>query len=389
MVKRMYFFKDGFCFEYDPRPETDRLVRKTAIGTRFKGLKPPFTDRIDAAVNWGNGFIHLFKDSHYWKYDALRNRVTTAAPRAIAEGWPELPRRFTQKIDAAFNAGNGKAYFFSGKEYLRYHIQNSAVDVPDPGTPGYPRKIADTHGWRGLPGDFARGIDAAVNAGNGKLYFFKGPQYVRVTFESRSVDADYPLDIEPLWPGLPSALDAGVEWIHAGSATIEVTVDPNCKTLRQPDGSIDLEKRFIVEARLSPGDYPALCGCAEYRQFVRGVHKVNGHRVRNPLPDPANPGNEIEMRPRPGPGDTGDNFLEDGSRGPVKHYGHRNDGVDLQGIYDQPDQRSGCQYIAVDNPGITIPPGGHGSFDLDFRGVVIDVCADDEVLAQKLWTVNC
>lgn len=389
MVKRMYFFKDGSCFEYDPRPHTDRVVRKTAIGTRFKGLRAPFTDRLDAAVNWGNGFIHLFKGDHYWKYDALRDRVDTADPRTIAEGWPELPEQFTQKINAAFNAGNGRAYFFSGKEYLRYHIQNEVVDAPDPGTPAYPRKIADPHGWRGLPGEFAKGLDAAVNAGNGKLYFFKGPQYVRVTFESRSVDADYPLDIEPLWPGLPSAIDAGVEWIHAGSAAIEVTVDANCKTIPQPNGNTDLEKRFIVEGRLRPGDYPAICGCAEYRQFVRGAHLINGQRVRTPLPDPENPGREIEMLPRPAPGAKEDNFREDGGRGPVKRYGHRNAGIDLLGIYDQPDQRSGCNYIAVDAPGVTMRPGEHGSLDLDFRGVVIDVCADNEVLALKEWTVSC
>src|SRR5262249_35831446 len=159
---------------YDPRAGIDKVVNgPKSIESRLRGLKPPFTSGIDAAVNWGDGNLYLFKGAQYWKYDILLDRATTADPVAIAGGWTYFPAEFKAGIAAAFNAGEGRAYFFKGGRYLRYHIRDGKVDRPDPGTAPYPRAIAGPNGWHGLPPDFALGIDAAVNAGNGKTYFFK------------------------------------------------------------------------------------------------------------------------------------------------------------------------------------------------------------------------
>ena len=61
---------------------------------------------------------------------------------------------------------------------------------------GYPLAIAAT--WRGLPPEFAAGIDAAINGEGsfaGKAYLFKGDQYVRYDWAKDHMDAGYPLPI--------------------------------------------------------------------------------------------------------------------------------------------------------------------------------------------------
>jgi hypothetical protein len=392
MVKRIYFFKDGLCFQFDPRQGTDRVVKgPTPIGTRFEGLNASFASKIDAAVNWGDGFVYLFKDDEYWKYDALRDRADTPAPRKIADGWSTFPSAFAAGIDAAFNSGEGKAYFFKGDQYLRYNIDTDAVDAPDPGTAPYPRKISDPNGWRGLPASFNAGIDAAVNGGDGKLYFFKDTQYVRLTFASRSVDQidpPYPYAISPNWAGLPPTLDAGVEWIQAGSATLDITLAPLCqKVIGESRLEAAIGRAFKMTGHFASTGYPSICGCAEYRQFVRGSLVIAGRPVTLHLPNPAG-GPAIQMLPRPAPGAADDNFREDGNK-LGQPYGHRNAGVNPIDTYDQPDRRTGCRYFALDAPNVHGMIGQSASIDVDFRGVIIDVHADNEVLVERTWTVTC
>jgi len=394
MVKRMYFFKDGFCFEYDPRAGADRVVKgPTAIATRLKGLNATFAGKIDAALNLGDGFIFLFSGDECWKYDALTDRVETPTPQKIAARFPTLPATFKTGIDAALNSGNGNAYFFKAAEYVRYHLKNDRVDAPDPGTSPYPRKIGDPNGWHGLPLSFQAGIDAAVFAGDGKIYFFKDTEYVRLTFSSRTVDVispPYPLTIDPLWPGLPATVDAGVEWIQAGTATLDITLNPTgCQKVTGPS-ILDaaLGQAFTMTASFASTGHPSVCGCAEYRQFVRGEFVLNGQRLEQMLPNP-NGGPAIRLLPRPAPGAANDHFREDGSKGKAPFYGHRKDPPDPIGKYDNPDQRSGCQYTGIDSPILSGQVSNSVTIDLDFRGVIIDVSAGNEVLLKKEWQIFC
>jgi hypothetical protein len=393
MVKRIYFFKGAFYFEYDPRPGTDRVIKgPIAIATRFKGLNSDFASGIKAAVNWGDGFVYLFRGDEYWKYDALSDHVDTPKPRKISDGWPTFPASFQAGIDAAFNSGTGKAYFFKGNNYLRYNIDQDRVDDPDPGTLPYPREIADANGWHGLTPSFESGIDAAAFGGDGKIYFFKDLEYVRINFATRSVDVidpPYPLSIGTMWSGLPPTIDAAVEWIQAGSATLEIDFPFICqKVVNTPAiGDAALGRIFKIKADFAATGHPSVCGSAEYRQFVQGSHFLDGQRVSETLQDPAG-GPPIPLPPRPAPG-APDNFAEDGSKGKARFYGHRNGPPDPNGKYDQSDQRSGCRYRASDTPLVSGRIGQSASVDLDFRGVIIDVNADHEVLVEKRWSVSC
>jgi hypothetical protein len=121
-----------------------------------------------------------------------------------------------ERLEAVIGSGNspqkwwnGKVYFFRGAQYVRYDIAADKVDA------GYPLPIAGH--WPGLSeAGFSDGIDAAVQWWNGKVYFFRGAQYVRYDIATDKVDAGYPLPIAGQWPGMSeagfgNAIDAVVE----------------------------------------------------------------------------------------------------------------------------------------------------------------------------------
>ena len=148
---------------------------------------------------WGGGKAYFFKGKQYLRYDVVADHVDPGYPRPIAGNWPGM---WPEKIDAAICwPGNGKAYFFKGDQYLRYDIAADKTDA------GYPRPIAGN--WPGFPADFAAGVQAAAVWNNGKAYFFKGSQYLRYDIAADKVDAGYPKPIAGNWPGFwPGGLDA-------------------------------------------------------------------------------------------------------------------------------------------------------------------------------------
>jgi hypothetical protein len=99
------------------------------------------------------------------------------------------------RIDAAIDGQSqyaGKAYFFEGDQYIRYDWATDKVD------PGYPKSIAE---WN-LPGGFTGGFDTVLNGGgpySGKVYFFKGDQYVRYDWAADKADPGYPKLISGNW----------------------------------------------------------------------------------------------------------------------------------------------------------------------------------------------
>ncbi|MGH3971720.1 MAG: hemopexin repeat-containing protein, partial [Pseudonocardiaceae bacterium] len=94
--------------------------------------------------------------------------------------------------------GNGKVYFFRGDRYVRFTVAAAKVDD------GYPLPIAGN--WKGFSeAGFSDGVDAAVNWGNGKVYFFRGDRYVRFTVAAAKVDDGYPLPIAGNWKGFSEA----------------------------------------------------------------------------------------------------------------------------------------------------------------------------------------
>ena len=121
------------------------------------------------------------------------DRADPGYPKPITQQtWPGMI--WTDGIDAAVNWGNGKIYFFKGGQYIRYDIEDDSADS------GFPRSI-NQQTWPGLI--WTDGFDDVVNWGNGKVYFFKGSEYIRYDIVNDKADIDYPKKIDgSSWPGL-------------------------------------------------------------------------------------------------------------------------------------------------------------------------------------------
>ena len=126
--------------------------------------------------------------------------------RGAAEptNWPCAGRCF----DAAWISNKGGAYFLKGDQFWRYDIISNRVDRGEFWDAElkvtafvYPRPMKL---WSGLPQSWSNGIKAALNGGDGKVFWFKGREYVRLDIATGKVDAG-PRPIASQWPALPPA----------------------------------------------------------------------------------------------------------------------------------------------------------------------------------------
>src|SRR5262245_61621054 len=274
-VRTAYFFRGRKYVRYDVDPATGAEsvnlgVYPRDVSAAWTAMPESFRTGIDAVVSWPDGFVYFFKGSKYVRWDATNDTVDAAIyPRDIREGWRAFPASFAAGIDAAINWGDGRAFFFKGAKYIRYDIGDDTVDPAI-----YPRDISD--GWSDFPAAFAAGVDAAVNWGNGSAYFFKGGQYLNYDIGGDKVRPGYPLPVtEPgKWPALVAAGFAGpyddvIEWPQADveSATIPANLVP-CVKSSLPTvscGGTFEMKALFVDAN------PSVPACGEYRQYVRGT----------------------------------------------------------------------------------------------------------------------
>ncbi len=218
---KAYFFKDTQYVRYNW--ETDRVDANYPAAITLWNLPANFTNGIDATLNGQGkyaGKAYFFKDDQYVRYDWGTDRPDANISTPLT-AW-NLPANFATGIDAALNGQGkyaGKAYFFKDTQYVRYDWK---ADRPDANI------STPLTAWN-LPGDFASGIDAALNGQGkyaGKAYFFKGNQYVRYDWGSDRADAGYPLSTTS-WQGIVELLDAGVaklqaiEWLFAGLSQLE------------------------------------------------------------------------------------------------------------------------------------------------------------------------
>ena len=337
--------------------------------------------------------VFFFSGSEYWRFDVAADTVPFQYPRQISGPWPGL---FTSGVDAAFPWQNSKVYFFSGSEYSRYDALLDRVDS------GYPKPIAGN--WPGVAGTgFEHGIDAAINWGNGNRYWFKADQYIRMIEDSagtKTMDAGYPKPMAGNWAGVPTGVDAAVEWplaeLAAGTFQVPTARSGWVGPAPQADGSNRWGESFRMEVDfVGTSPHPTMCSAGEYRQLVRGSFSLQNpitgamDAIEHHLPNMAG-GAPILMQGAPAAGAASDNFLEDGHVGGHWQYGHRRDPATNPGPHNQflPDRDTGCQYRGTDFPSLSWTPGTPYAVALDFRGSAVDSATAGEILATVDWSVS-
>lgn len=192
-MSKVYFFRNTEYCRYNAQTDATDPDYPRPIAGNWTGLP---AQNIDAALNWGDGKVYFFSGSQYYRYDTKLEQVDPFYPKMISDHWNGLT---LDRVDACVNWGNGKVYFFRGDRLWLYNIADDRTEA------GYPKKISAA--WSSLFNALSEAnrpfrIDAAINWGNGKAYFFRGRRYVRVKVATRAVEAGWPKMIASHWPGL-------------------------------------------------------------------------------------------------------------------------------------------------------------------------------------------
>jgi len=226
----IYFFKglqyyrlrDKYYFEDldDTKPDIVEGCYPKIITSSWRGA-PSFVQA--AFQRSSNQEIYFFSGTQYYRFGDkylkfnFPNMADAGYPQAIATKFLQCDgnSRVPDAPDAIFQRINGKIYFFQGSQYWRVsdkYIANSKDDCVDA---GYPKEISTN--WIGVPNS----IDGVFQRPNGAIYFFKGAQYYRVSDKyltdnstgADEVDAGYPQLIRDRWAGglLPDSIDTVFE----------------------------------------------------------------------------------------------------------------------------------------------------------------------------------
>lgn len=189
---KFYFFRGSLYTRVDGDDRVMDSGYPRSIASNRGNWPASWDDGIDAAINWDDTTAYFFRGSQYVRVDIPSKTVVNGYPKTTATFWGNWPAGWTS-VDAAVDWGNGKYYFFRGDEYVRYDSATDRVES------GYPKLISDH--WGGL---FSSGIDSAFNDGDGKAYFFNGYVYDRVDIDDgeHDVDQGYPVNIVGNWPGV-------------------------------------------------------------------------------------------------------------------------------------------------------------------------------------------
>jgi hypothetical protein len=140
-----------------------------------------------AAATWDSEWVYLLRGSDYTRYDLIKDTGDTVEP--VDRNWPRWPSKWLDRVDAGlywgyhFEEKRRKAYFFRDDKYLRYDLKNDRVDD------GYPLTTRDF--WPNWPARW-KNVSAAIDWGNGKVYFFSETEYLRYDKFYERVDAGYP-----------------------------------------------------------------------------------------------------------------------------------------------------------------------------------------------------
>ncbi|MEH0153261.1 alkaline phosphatase family protein [Limibacter armeniacum] len=194
-----YFFRNDYQYvRYNKSNDSaDAGYPKPVNSSTWPGLDS-YKELISASFKWHNQYGYFFmSDGRYLKYDMSTDQVLSGYPKQVNNStWPGL-QGYGDKIVAALNWDNDKAYFFlNDGTYISYSISNDQVDT------GYPKAI-DNSSWSGLE-PYGNAITAALDWDSTYCYFFLSDNtYIKYNKSTNTAESGYPKAINSSsWPGL-------------------------------------------------------------------------------------------------------------------------------------------------------------------------------------------
>lgn len=157
----------------------DNTISAAAPLTAIPGWPGFWAAGIDAAVEWDASTILLFRGDQYIRYD-IGSQAIAGAPVSL-RNWAGWPAFWTNGVQAAARWDDRTLLLFSGSQYVIY-------DIYDQRFKGTPLPLS---AWIGWPAGWT-GLDAAVTLGDGKVYFFRGPEYVQFDVRAGRMDVGSP-----------------------------------------------------------------------------------------------------------------------------------------------------------------------------------------------------
>ncbi len=145
--------------------------------------------KLDAAFQNEDGHTYLLTGTSLYSSDETKNKTQVSSLlRASANPFSNASGR----INAAFVAADGKAYFFMDGHYTCYgNVLDEIMEE------GFPKSIRDN--WGDLPIDYETGIDGAF-VFEGRRYLVKGDNYVRYSKKDYGwIDQTYPQPFARKW----------------------------------------------------------------------------------------------------------------------------------------------------------------------------------------------
>jgi hypothetical protein len=183
-----YIFRNGEYFKYHIGGDQALVGYPLSIKSQWRNLASDFISNLKGALLSLSGkYVYWFKGSKYIKYNFTEDKMVQGYPYTTATNWDRLPNN----IDATFTDGN-YAYVFAGSKVLKYDMKS------DKQVTGL-QEISTV--FKGIPSDFAKGIDAAFTHPDGNVYLFKKNNFTSMKLSTKTSSGKV-MEIRHYWPGL-------------------------------------------------------------------------------------------------------------------------------------------------------------------------------------------